>query len=187
MRLEDLVMSYLSNLEDQILHEFGSQRTSADQIEHAVRAMLIAADDRFSAPPSARTPADVYFRDDVLCHINIKSMDLSKDFHMPNLISASSLKKILTKGERFYLLRISHDAGQIRSKEIWDIRNIDWTNLQVSALGAGQIQLKNGTNPVVPHEGDTDSWMEDWRSSMVSYYEKEIRKSQKRIKEWSNL
>jgi hypothetical protein len=164
--------------------DFGSHRTSADQIEHAVRNKLLESNERFNPPASARSSGDVLYQGDVLCHINIKSTDTSKQFHMPNLISANSLKRILDRGERYYLLRVLHNGGRILSKEAWDIRDISWQHLQIGALGAGQIQIRNGLIPLTKHDGSKEQWSAEWHSRMVSYYENEMRKAQKRMSQW---
>ena len=186
-RLGIMVLSALSGLEDIIKHEFASQRTTADQIEHTVRQTLLAADKRFMPPRGTRAPGDILFDDDVMCHINIKSTDVSKDFHMPNLISAASLKKILDRGEKFYLLRISHDSGQIKHKEFWDIRDIAWSNLQLAALGAGQIQIRDGLKPLVANQESHENWVDIWHNTMISFYKKEIDKANRRLTEWQRL
>ena len=185
--LRELVLSALSDLGNMVKHEFASQRTTADQIEHAVRDALLSADARFKPPIGTRASGDILFDDDVRCHINIKSMDVSKDFHMPNLISAANLRKILNRGERFYILRIAHDGGEIKSKDFLDIRDIAWSNLQLAALGAGQIQIKNGLTPLTPNQGSHEDWMAMWRDIMVTFYEKEINKANKRLAEWQHL
>lgn len=182
--LESHILESLAALDDLAHMDFGSHRTSADQIEHAVRNKLLESNIRFKPPGSARSSGDVLYHGNVLCHINIKSMDISKQFHMPNLISANSLKRILDRGERYYLVRILHDNGQIQQKEAWDIRDIDWQHLQIGALGAGQIQIRNGLIPLTKHVGTREEWLEQWRLMMVSYYNKEIKKAQKRISAW---
>ena len=184
--LRTLALSALEDLADQARTDYGSQRTSADQIEHAVREMLLSSDRRFAPPVGVRASGDILFRDDVLCHINIKTTDISKDFHMPNLISAANLKKILDRGERFYLLRVLHESGEIRSKEFWDIREIDWKHLQLGALGTGQIQIRNGLNPLTAHEHTLEDWVKEWRQQMQRFYRKEIDKANRRLMEWQN-
>ena len=182
--LQKLILDSLVHLDDLAQMEFGSHRTSADQIEHSVRAMLLGADARFKPPASARSSGDVLYQGDVLCHINIKSTDTTKQFHMPNLISANSLSKILARGETYYLVRILHHGGKISAKEAWDIRDISWENLQIGALGAGQIQIRNGLTPLTMHQGSEKDWMDQWYRMMVSYYQKEITKAQKRMLQW---
>lgn len=179
-----LVLGSLDLLGNQVPADFGSQRTSADQIEHAVRQMLLQSDQRFRPPVGVRASGDILFDADALCHINIKSTDLSKEFHMPNLISAENLRKICDRQERFYLLRILHRSGEIISKEFWQITEIEWGNLQLGALGTGQIQIRNGLNPLTPHAGDRDSWMQQWREHMISFYTKEISKAERRRASW---
>lgn len=185
-QLSVLVAESLVNLEDIVQHDFASQRTSADQLEHAVRETLLAADPRFCGPVGVRAPGDILYQGDVLCHINIKTTDASKDFHMPNLISADNLWKIFAKGESFYLLRIIHRSGQIISKDFHDIRDIDWSNLQLGALGSGQIQIKNGLNPIVPNPGSRDEWMTQWKHKMIKFYDNELVKINKRLIKWSS-
>ena len=183
-QLKNIVMESLLNLNDIDSHAFASQRTSADQIEHAVREMLLSADSRFDKPAGVRASGDILWRGDTLCHINIKTTDIDKDFHMPNLISADNLWKIFSKNENFYLMRLFHSNGKITHKEFWDIRDIHWDNLQLGALGSGQLQLKNGLNPITTSVTDHDTWMKDWRNKMISFYEKEQIKIEKRLKKW---
>jgi hypothetical protein len=178
------VLGSLELLDNQVQSDFGSQRTSADQIEHAVRQMLLQSDPRFRPPAGVRASGDILFDADVLCHINIKSTDVSKEFHMPNLISAENLRKICARQQRFYLLRILHRSGEIISKEFWQLTEIDWSNLQLGALGTGQIQIRNGLNPLTPHTGDTATWMQQWREHMISFYTKEISKAERRRASW---
>lgn len=165
--------------------DFASHRTSADQIEHAVRTILMGSDQRFNAPKSARSSGDVIYGGEVLCHINIKSTDTSKQFHMPNLISANSLKRIFDRGELYYLVRVLHNNGRIESKEAWDIRDIAWQHLQIGALGAGQIQIRDGMKPLTKHQGTKEQWISEWQSTMVSFYQKEISKANLRMLQWS--
>lgn len=182
--LESLILDCISDLSDLAHMDFGSHRTSADQIEHAVRSRLLESDSRFKPPASARSSGDVLYQGDVICHLNIKSMDTSKQFHMPNLISSNSLKRILDRGERYYLIRVLHDGGRICSKEAWDIRDIDWQHLQIGALGAGQIQIRNGLIPLTNHRGNHHDWMLQYKDAMVSYYTKEMVKAGKRLGKW---
>ena len=182
--LAEIVLSTLADLEDQAWMEFASHRTSADQVEHAVRNILMKSDGRFKPPKSARTAADVLFEDEITHHINIKSMDVSKEFHMPNLVGADSLRRILDRGEKFYLLRIHHHSGEIIKKEFWNIEDINWSCLQLGALGAGQIQMRNGLAPLQCHEGGSDLWRQQWKDKMISHYQHEIEKCNKRIKKW---
>jgi hypothetical protein len=178
------VIESLSTLDGIDSHAFASQRTSADQIEHAVREMLLAADSRFDKPAGVRASGDILWKDDVLCHINIKTTDIDKDFHMPNLISADNLWKIFNKNENFYLMRLFHSNGKITHKEFWDIRDIHWDNLQLGALGSGQLQLKNGLKPITTSITDHDAWVREWRDKMILFYEKEQIKIEKRLKKW---
>lgn len=185
--LESMLITTLESLGDISQTDFGSHRTSADQIEHAVRELLLASDPRFKPPVSARSSGDVLYEGDVRCHINIKSTDTSKQFHMPNLISSNSLRRIYKRSERYYLLRILHNNGAILSKEAWDIMDISWEHLQIGALGAGQIQIRDGMKPLTKYQGTKDDWITEWQKTMSAYYQKEISKANRRMLEWLNL
>lgn len=185
--LQKLILDSIASLDDLEHMDFASHRTSADQIEHSVRTMLLESDPGFKPPTSARSSGDVLYSGDVLCHINIKSTDTSKQFHMPNLISANSLRRIHQRGERYYLIRILHRGGTILSKEAWDIMDIDWKHLQIGALGAGQIQIKDGMVPLTKYHGTKDEWITEWQRIMAAFYRKEISKANRRLMEWLSL
>lgn len=184
--IKESILSAIEKIPDQLQTDFGSHRTFADQIEYAVRQLLIKTDNNYRHPTSVRTAADVYYDDGNVSHINIKSMDVSKQFHMPNLIAANSLKKILDNGHNFILVRITHDAGKILAKECWEIREISWDSLQIGALGAGQIQISNATLPIQMHTGGNDLWWTIWRNTMIDYYYYEIKKAEKRLRKWES-
>ena len=181
--LRDQVNGALGDLHTIDDHVFASQRTSADQIEHEVRSRLLREHDDFSPPSGARQPADVRWR---RFHINIKSMDLARSFHMPNLVSADSLWRLLERGDHFMLLRLAHRNGKIENWDFWNIQDISWQHLTLGALGAGQIQIKNALLPLTAHQGSRDTWRQQWRERMIEFYEHERVKIDKRMIKWSN-
>lgn len=182
--LQQLVAAAVSNLQNVDRYEFGSQRTSADQIEHAVRNLLLDSDSRFAKPVGVRAPGDLLFRGTKLCHINIKTTDLDKTFHMPNLISADNLWKIFSNDQLFFLLRVTHRSGTIAGTDFHDIRSIDWSNLQIGALGTGQLQIRNGLKPLTASSCSADEWMTQWRTIMLDFYDREAVKISKRLNKW---
>lgn len=182
--LQAIVERELATFQGVAHNVWGSQRTSADQIEHAVREQLLSVDSRFQRPVGPRAPGDIMWRGTDTVHINIKTTDLDKAFHMPNLISADNLWRIFERGEHFFLLKIFHRSGQLDHTEFWNIKEVDWNRLQVSALGSGQIQIRNGMTPLTAHQGDHDHWVKRWQQEMIKFYHKEITKINKRIGKW---
>lgn len=164
-------------------HAFASQRTTADQIEHEVRERLLGMSRGFMPPAGPRRPGDVTWHN---FHINIKSTDLDKSFHMPNLISADNLWKLLSQGQHFMLLRFSHNQGRIQHWDLWNIQDISWDHLTLGALGAGQIQIRDALKPLTAHDTDRESWRNQWKQRMIDFYQKERVKIDKRIEKWSN-
>lgn len=165
-------------------HGFASQRTTADQIEHGARTLLLETDPGFQPPTGPRQPGDIRFVADHTFHINIKSLDLDKDFHMPNLISSENLWKILDQGDEFMILKFKHRAGEIQDWQLWNIQDIDWACLQISALGTGQLQFKDGLADVQSHQGSREEWRRQWRENMLKFYEREKTKIDKRLTKW---
>lgn len=181
--LTELVSRAMHDLSRIDEHAFASQRTMADQIEHEVRTRLIGHDPDFAAPQGARRPADVTWRN---FHINIKSMDLNRDFHMPNLISADSLWRLLERGDHFMLLRIAHRDGTVQTCDFCNIQDISWSDLALGALGAGQIQIRDGTKPLTVHSQNRTDWIAQWRQRMIEFYRHEHHKINRRLIKWSN-
>ena len=185
--LNDLIMEGLKDLGGPESTSFGSQRTSADQLEHYARESLLAHDKRFQRPKGVRAPGDVLFVDGIrTAHINIKSVDHSKDFHMPNLISVDNLWRIFKQGDDFCLLVLAHSAGTLISKTFVDIRSVDWDCLRLAALGTGQIQIKDSSKPLLSWQGDAKAWMRRMRKEVISFYEHEKQKLDKRILAWES-
>ena len=178
-RMIESVMDSLPLVES---HAFGSQRTTADWIEHEIRSRLIRLGQGFRPPGGPRRPGDVTWNH---YHINIKSTDLTKDFHMPNLISSENLWKLLERGDEFVLLRLIHRDGKIEDWDFWNIQDISWDCLQIGALGTGQIQIKNATKPLTTGD-DRPSWRQQWQSKMMDFYQREQTKIGKRLAKWSN-
>lgn len=181
--LTELVSGAMHDLSRIDEHAFASQRTMADQIEHEVRTRLIGHDPDFAAPQGVRRPADVTWR---RFHINIKSMDLNRSFHMPNLISADSLWRLLARGDHFMLLRIAHRDGIVQTWDLCNIQDISWDDLTLAALGAGQIQIRDGTKPLTMHGQDRTGWIAQWRQRMIEFYQHEHQKITRRLITWSN-
>jgi hypothetical protein len=182
--LYDVVHGVLADFHAIDQHRFASQRTTADQIEHSVRSMLLAADPGFRAPQGPRRPGDVMYGGTPTFHINIKSMDITKKFHMPNLISSENLWRLLDQAQEFVILKFQHQAGVILGHEIWNIQDIDWQCLQISALGTGQIQLRRGGDAILPYQGSRDEWRRELCQHMLEFYQREKLKADRRIAKW---
>jgi len=183
--LNKLIIEGLEKLDGPESTSYGSQRTSADQLEHAARELLLNHDQRFRKPNGVRAPGDILFVDGrKTYHINIKSVDHSKDFHMPNLISVDNLWRIFEKGDEFCLLILAHSAGSLISKTFVDIRTVDWRCLRLAALGTGQIQIKDSSKPLVAWQGDAQSWMQQMKQEVIIFYEHEKLKLEQRLNSW---
>jgi len=180
--LTDMVQRVMQDLPMVEQHGFGSQRTTADWVEHLIRERLIALDQGFKPPVGPRSPGDVMWHN---YHINIKSTDLGRDFHMPNLISSENLWRLLQRGDHFMLLRLTHRAGQIHDWHFANIQDINWDSLQIGALGTGQLQIRDATKtPGVMQ--DREQWRHLWRRRMIDFYQREQTKIARRLEKWQD-
>lgn len=182
--LVDRIASVMHQFQVIDQHQWASQRTTADQIEHQVRERLLASDQRFLPPGGPRRPADVLWEHHARFNINIKSMDQARQFHMPNIISSENLWRILSQDQEFMILKIHHHRGEITAWEFWNIQDIDWCCLQLAALGTGQIQFRNGNAAIVAHAKDHITWRAEFRDRMLDFYQHEKLKADRRIAKW---
>lgn len=113
--------------------------------------------------------------------INIKTIDLGKKFHMPNLVSAKKAYDYLRNPKnKLYFLFIEYekigDMVLIKNETIKEIEEL--ANTVIQAQGEGVIQLKSLS--FKEHIGRT-LWLEEFKVKMRDFIQRETKKWENRF------
>jgi len=105
--------------------------------------------------------------------VNIKSMDIGRKFHMPNLVSAKKAYDFLSEHENFlnfYFVMYRRDGDSIEIVDNFMKSIEELAGLAIRAQGKGVIQL-NGLN--FRSKVSRDVWLQELREMMRVYLLKE--------------
>jgi hypothetical protein len=124
--------------------------------------------------------------------VDIKTKDEDKQFHMPNLVSIDRLRKFYINDNNFieYVLvdYIKKDTEvTINNIEYHKIEEIDWNCLQIANLGKGQIQIRDGKNPIEKYDGSREEWLKELKIRVLLFLDKQIKKRKVEKTLWENL
>lgn len=158
------------------------QRGVADLIEGKIARHIITNHNGTKAT-SLRSIEDVKVGEHIW--IDTKTLDINKQFHMPNMISIERLKKLYDdkQNELIYIfVKYSKGNGKVNivDVEVLKIEDISWDSLQVSNLGNGQVQIKNANNKTKKFIGTRAEWLNILKQKVISFIDKQI---EKRIKQ----
>ena len=140
-----------------------------------------------------RAMADFAFNDIYNNYIvvDVKTHNKNTTFNMPNITSVERLSEFYYESDNniFSLLMVSYDENTNKFSEIYfiPIEYLDWTCLNIGALGWGQIQIANYTNISINKNQTRKKWMLDMIKKLKIFYPKEIEKIYKRIKYFEDV
>jgi hypothetical protein len=154
------------------------QRAIADILEAKANEVLNRYFD--TKPASSRRSIEDITVDG--CYVDHKTTDGALKFKMPNLISVDRLWNL----ERpLYYNFIIYDSSykKVIDCMLLNVYQLNWDNLTIGNLGAGQLQISNMQKFLDNPKSDmTESeWREMLRSKMISFYSKLINKTQNRL------
>lgn len=166
------------------------QRSLADKIEIILQDFLTKnCKYHCKLPTTVRTTEDILMEFEGLkLYIDVKSTDLSKVFHMPNLISIDKfLKNFKPESKnRVGLILVESNKSKITDIRFTFLQNIDTKSLQVSNLGKGQIQIKNILSvSYIIHKDYTDFYSE-MKNKHKIFLQKQIDKFHKELKKYDD-
>lgn len=155
------------------------QRAIADLIEMDIVDRIV--EQGGVRPKSVRTIEDVSY-DNIL--IDIKTRDINREFSMPNMISIDRLRKNSDTTIQYIFVdyRVNSFAAEIVDLYIRDIHTIPWECLSIQNLGLGQLQLSNYDKNKF-FRGTKEEWFDTLRLKSVEFYNKQISKFERKIKE----
>lgn len=193
--VRNLVKSKLNDFD--LVNTFG-QRTVGDALEaDVVKIAKEFYDKKFEPASSARSLEDFTIKtDNQIDFFDVKSHHIQeeKGHSMPNLISVKrlvdnvfdndlkTLSYIFVHYKRDKKGRVSIEDVQVRY--IWEL---DWSILQIGALGTGQIQIKDANKDITLNTNGKKSWYNTFLLEAIKFYKKEIVKMLERIKDMEKL
>ena len=158
------------------------QRGIADKIEQSCNAILKESFTNVVSPRSRRSIEDISVND---CYVDHKTTDVALDFKMPNLISIDRLKE-LNKPLLYNFIKYDSNKKEIQDILILDVYELNWDHLAIQNLGKGQLQIKNMASFLLnPKTNLTkEEWKERLKVEAISFYQKLIVKTEKRLESW---
>ena len=122
--------------------------------------------------------------------INIKSIDVEKVFHMPNLLSVKKCYDLLkdrTNNLLFIFVEYKRAGEYIHIEKI-EIKKIEeLTGLVVQAQGEGVIQLKKGKNRIYRDAVDREVFLNELRQMINDFICKQMNKWYNRLEYYEIL
>ncbi|WP_432633721.1 hypothetical protein [Brachyspira sp.] len=140
-----------------------------------------------------RAMADFAFNDIYNNYIvvDVKAHNKNTKFNMPNITSVERLSKFYYKNDNniFSLLMVSYDKNTNKFSDIYfiPIEYLDWSCLNIGALGWGQIQIANYNNKIINKNQTKKEWMLNMIKSLKEFYPKEIDKIHERLKYFESI
>lgn len=159
------------------------QRGIADKIENECNRIINENFENVKPARSRKSTEDISIGETFVDH---KTSDESLDFKMPNLISIDKLRKL--ENELIYNFVIYNSESKIIVKTFaLNLYELNWDYLHIQNLGTGQLQI-NSMKEFLKSPKTTmsrDEWRCRLQTEVISFYEKLIKKTEKRQKEWT--
>lgn len=158
------------------------QRGIADKIEQECNRILVNSFNKTELARSRRSVEDITVNDYYVDH---KTSDVSLKFKMPNLISIDRLKR-LDKPLLYNFVKYDSHQKKILGIMVLDVYELNWEHLKIENLGAGQLQIKNMEDFYQSPKSNIskEEWLNELHQNAISFYNKLLGKTQKRIQAW---
>lgn len=175
-----------------------STRAAGDAIQAILserfRSLLGEWCQSYRADFPRRAMADFAFtdRDGFYYAVDVKTRRLETTFHMPNLTSAKRLAEFYENDDNYFVLLMVEYATEgprveARRAHFVPIEFLAWDCLTVGALGWGQIQIAQGATISIRRGYCRRKWMLELCGIMLTFYPKEIAKTEARISYFDQL
>ena len=200
---ENLILSFTSKILNSINSNFVKEKLNTPRIAGDLTENFIKKFFSNSLPDnigtfinkkfSRRAMADFAFNDIYGNYIvvDVKTHNKNTTFNMPNITSVERLSKFYCESDNniFSLLMVSYDENTNKFSEIYfiPIEYLDWSCLNIGALGWGQIQIANYSNTIINKNQTRKEWMLSMIKTLKIFYPKEIDKIHERIKYFENV
>jgi len=142
------------------------QEISTDNFQEAVKDVCV----NFDKTQGRRSMADLKFtdKDGFEYYVDVKTHNVNTEFNMPNLSSIRRLYDLYrdpTKYLAILLVSYSTKSNQLEVDKVkfFPIEFLDWSCLNIGALGWGQIQIANSNNIVFTKDRNRETWMEEFK------------------------
>lgn len=118
--------------------------------------------------------------------VDVKTHNIDTDFNMPNLTSVQRLSKLYNDDKQYFIIlfvEYTTKNGVIEFENVifFPIENLQWSCLNIGALGWGQIQITNANSICIDRMQTRKAWMLRLCDALEEFYPKEISKIQQRI------
>lgn len=193
--MKDIVQQKVSQLMGGKFNTRGlKQRGIADLIEDQAKEMILSLDEQgfiTEEATSVRAIEDVQIKDkNQLYKVDVKSHFLDADFSMPNLVSVDRIRRFY-EDENNHILYVfidystDNETTTIENVIVCFIEELDWDILAIQNLGKGQLQIKNMKNGLSFTDIGREAWIETLKVKVKLFYENQLEKISKYIKEWN--
>jgi hypothetical protein len=163
------------------------QRAFASELEKQFTDLAHQKLDNTTQASSVKSTDDVTIGGTL---VDVKTTNKDGKFKMPNLISIDKLKKIFHNTQLLYSF-VVYSAKELKVFEthsyyIWEL---PWNHLAIQNLGKGQLQIKSmkkflddiNNFPKV----SKDEWYKELEVQGSLFYQKLLKKTEKRLEEWN--
>ncbi len=189
-KIQQVISHYKRFLTPQVINSPRSvgeavQEITTDNFIESVKDICVNHD----ITQGRRSMADLKFtdKDGIEYFVDIKTHNINTEFNMPNLSSVKRLFDLYQDPTKYLaILLVSYSALNnelnVTQVKFFPIEFLDWSCLNIGALGWGQIQISNSNKLVFAKHKDRDIWMNKFRERLTSFYDKELVKIIKRKK-----
>lgn len=161
------------------------QEIATDNFQEAVQDICVG----INKTQGRRSMADLIFTDNqgFEYYVDVKTHNLNTEFNMPNLSSVKRIFDLYQDTSKFLaILLVSYLSNnnqlEVDRVKFFPIEFLDWSCLNIGALGWGQIQISNSNNLVFTEHRNREIWLQEFSKRLESFYNKEITKIAKRKK-----
>jgi len=125
-------------------------------------------------------------------HVDVKShlIRSAAGFSMPNLISISKLRSLLSD-DSVSLLFLLVDYERLSSGSVKIIRatgafvwEFSWEMLRIGSLGLGQLQIKNANQPMIFTSIGREKWLGELTVNAAAFYKSQMDKMSCELQKW---
>jgi len=122
--------------------------------------------------------------------IDVKTRNLTKGLSMPNITAVRRLDKFYASPANvFMILMIEYQLSPdkqvvVQAVELFPVEALDWSCLQIAALGRGQLQIKDAKKIQWNFEQTRQEWLVNFYQQLVAFYAKEMQKDRRDL-QWA--
>lgn len=197
-KIERILFEFLNSRNKEELDLNESVRAIGDKIPFVLGGKISSIFNKYIAEyeilSSSKKICNVFIRDKYgnKYFIDIITHNTNKSFVRPNITTVKTIEKLYNDPQNIFLILLVHynadlEKNFITGVQLFPIEWVDWSCLDIGALGNGQIQIKNSNEIIINKYADRHDWNEEFKKQLMLFYRKQETKIRKRISQLASL